>query len=79
MKLFVMQFLQPPVTSSLIGPNILLSTPVCVPPMMSETEFDIHTELQVKLDDVHAEPMCSCADGTSTKSFEHDMALGSTF
>jgi hypothetical protein len=44
MKLFVMQFLHLPVTSSLFGPKLLSApcsqTPsVYVPPLMSETKF----------------------------------------
>jgi hypothetical protein len=44
-------FLQSSVTSSLFGPNILLSTVLkhAVPPLMPETKFCTHVEPQAKL------------------------------
>ena len=48
-------FLHSPVTPSLLGPNVLLSTllsdtlSLCVPPSMSATKFHIHTKQQAKL------------------------------
>jgi hypothetical protein len=48
-------FLQPPITSFLPGPNILLSTPfsntvqIYVLPLMSATKFHTHTNQQVQL------------------------------
>jgi len=47
-------FLHSPVTSSLLGPNILLSTlfsdiSACVPPSMWATKFQTHTKQQAEL------------------------------
>jgi hypothetical protein len=54
MELLIMQFLQPPVTSSLLVPNILLSTlfpntlNLC-PSFKVRTRFYTRTKQQVKL------------------------------
>jgi hypothetical protein len=50
------RFLQPPIISSLLGQNILLSTLFSNTlrlPLMSETGFDTHAKLQVKLIVLH--------------------------
>jgi hypothetical protein len=41
--------LQPPATSSLFGPNILLSTPHLFHPLVWDIKFHTHTKKQVNL------------------------------
>jgi hypothetical protein len=56
-KILIMQFSAPPVTSSLLGPNILFSTlfldsqtpSAYVSPSMRATKFHTHTKQQTKL------------------------------
>jgi len=43
MKLLIMHFLQPPVTSTILGPNILLSTLMNTLSLF-ETMFQTHTK-----------------------------------